>query len=261
MGGTTPVTVNRDGCTLLWISGATQGLGLGLARTQPFSDARVINLSRRAHPDYETVQFDLTRPETYETVRQSFERELAEFTGARAIFVHNAYYPGQAGFVGESNPVEYARSLQANAVAPLVLGEMFLRAVQPGYESGLVLMSSAAARHPFAGNAGYCAAKAGVEMWVRTVRRELKLRGRDSWVVAVRPGFVDTPTTRRIAEMDVHDYPIAPQMARQFETGQGVLSPDQAARDIWAALPPQADESALLFGEMVEDTRTAARNP
>lgn len=239
--------------TLLWISGATQGLGLGLARTQPYADARVINLSRRSHPELETVQFDLTRPETYAAVQASFERELSGFTGERAIFMHNAYYPTRAGFIGEADAAEQARALQANAVAPLLLGEMFLRAVRPGYESGLVLMSSAAARHPFAGNAGYCAAKAGVEMWVRTVKRELKARGRRTWVVAVRPGFVDTPTTRGIARMTAEDYPVAPQMARQFETGQGVLSPEQAGRDIWAALPPRNDESVLLFGEMVPD--------
>lgn len=239
--------------TLVWISGATQGLGLGLARTQPWPDARIVNLSRRAHPELETVVFDLTRPETYAAVQASFERELSGFAGERAIFVHNAYYPGQPGFVGEGDPAETARCIQANAVAPLVLGEMFLRAVRPGYESGLVLMSSAAARHPFAGNASYCAAKAGVEMWVRTVKRELKARGRKTWVVAVRPGFVDTPSTRQIATLSAAEYPVAPQMARQFETGQGVLSPEQAARDIWAALPPKGDESVLLFGEMVPD--------
>ncbi len=248
------MTTGHSSGTLLWISGATQGLGLGLARMQPYPGARVINLSRRKHPAYETVEFDLTRPETYAAVQASFERELSGFSGERAIFVHNAYYPGQPGFVGEGDPAEAARCIQANAVAPLILGEMFLRCLQPGYESGLVLMSSAAARHPFAGNASYCAAKAGVEMWVRTVKRELKARDRKTWVVAVRPGFVDTPSTRSIATLAADDYPVAPQMARQFETGRGVLSPDEAARNIWAALPPKGDESVLLFGEMVPDT-------
>lgn len=248
------MTIGHTPRTLLWISGATQGLGLGLARTQPYADARIINLSRRAHPTLETVSFDLRQPETYAAVHASFERELRDFHGERALFVHNAYYPGQPGFVGEGDPAESARCIQANAVAPLVLGEMFLRAVKPDYESGLVLMSSAAARHPFAGNASYCAAKAGVEMWVRTVKRELKARGRKTWVVAVRPGFVDTPSTRHIATLTAEEYPVAPQMARQFATGQGVLSPDEAARDIWAALPPKGDESVLLFGEMVPDT-------
>lgn len=237
--------------TIVWISGATQGLGLGLARNVPYAGARIINLSRRVHPEFETVQFDLTRPETYAAVQRSFERELAQFAGSRALFIHNAYYDSR-GFVGEADSQEQARALQANAVAPMILGDLFLRSVGRGYETGLVLMSSAAARHPFVGNATYCAAKAGVEMWVRVARRELKIRGRSSWVVAVRPGFVDTPTTRLIARADPAEYPAAPQMARQFETGEGVLTPDQAALDIWAALPPRDDQSVLLFGEMVQ---------
>lgn len=239
--------------TLVWISGATDGLGAGLARTVPYTDARVINLSRRVHPDFETTQFDLTRPETYAAVQDSFARELAIFRGERAIFIHNAYYPIVPGFVSESDPAECAKAIQANAAAPLILGDMFLRAVQPHYESGLVLLSSAAARHPFEGQAAYCAAKAGVEMWVRVVRRELKRRGRNTWVVAVRPGFVDTPTTRMNAEQPAHSYPVGPQIERQLETRQGVLTPDQAGRDIWAGLAKARDQSLLLFGEMVQD--------
>jgi benzil reductase ((S)-benzoin forming) len=77
--------------TIVWISGATEGIGLGLAHTVPYTGARIINLSRRRHPEYESVQFDLTRPETYEAVRASFARELADFEGRRAIFFHNAY--------------------------------------------------------------------------------------------------------------------------------------------------------------------------
>ncbi len=241
--------------TIVWISGATQGVGMGLAHTVPYPGARVINLSRRKHPDLETVRFDLTQPETYTAVEDSFRQELSSFKGNRAIFIHNAYYPGNLGFVAEVDQAEYARCLQANAVAPMILGDMFLRAVGAEYESGLVLMSSAAARHPFLGNANYCAAKAGVEMWVRVVKRELRERGRGTWVVAVRPGFVDTPTTRLVADCTVHDYPISAQVARQLETRQGVLTPDEAGRDIWAALPPRNDESLLLFGEMVTDKK------
>jgi short-subunit dehydrogenase len=241
--------------TIVWISGATQGLGMGLAATVPYRGARVINLSRRKHPALETVLFDLTQPETYAAVDASFRQELASFRGERAIFIHNAYYPGNLGFVSEVDQVEYAKCVQANAVAPLILGDMFLRAVGKEYESGLVLMSSAAARHPFLGNANYCAAKAGVEMWVRVVKRELRQRERKTWVVAVRPGFVDTPTTRLVAGYSLHDYPISGQVARQLDTREGVLTPEQAGRDIWAALPPRNDESLLLFGEMVTEQK------
>ena len=75
---------------IVWISGATEGIGLGLARNVPWPDARIINLSRRPHPDYETVTFDLTVPESWERVRESFRRELTGYSG-RALFIHNAF--------------------------------------------------------------------------------------------------------------------------------------------------------------------------
>jgi benzil reductase ((S)-benzoin forming) len=236
--------------TIVWISGATEGLGRGLAETVPYPDARVINLSRRAAPGCENLFLDLARRETWAEVGRHFQETLAGFSGRRAIFIQNAVHGGGFGPVSTLDPDDYVDSLTANAVAPLVLGDLFLRAVGPGYESGLVMLSSAAARHPYEGQAGYCAAKAGVEMWVRVVRRELKRRGAPTWVVAVRPGFVDTGLTRKAAELPENVYPTGLQLKAQLESGEGVLSPQAAARDIWAALSPPPDTSLLLFGQM-----------
>jgi NAD(P)-dependent dehydrogenase (short-subunit alcohol dehydrogenase family) len=233
--------------TVVWITGATQGLGSGLARTCPYAGARVINLSRSPHPDLENVAFDLTRPETWSAVRESFRRHLAGFTGSRAIFIHNAYYNSGAGFAGEVDEEHYRNAVMGNAAAPLVLADSFLREVKPGYESGLVLISSAAARMPFEGGSVYGAAKAGVEQWVRVVRRERARRGTGPWVVAVRPGFVDSPSLRKMAALDPHMYPISPAIREGIDNGE-TLTPDEAARQIWAALPPAGDESVLLFG-------------
>jgi benzil reductase ((S)-benzoin forming) len=238
--------------SLIWISGATEGIGLGLAHTVPFEDARIISLARRVHPEFPSVQFDLALPATYSAVQDSFSSEFAAFTGERAIFIQNAYHREDPAFVGNGDIEDNARALQANAVAPLILGEMFLRAVPADVEATLVLVSSAAARHPFPGLAGYCAAKAGIEMWVRTVRRELKLRGCDNrHVVAVRPGFVDTAGSRSGAEADHDEFPAGRSMAEQLRTRNGVLTPEEAGRDIWAGITPPPDESVLLFGEMV----------
>ena len=142
---------------------------------------------------------------------------------------------------------QYYSAVMGNAAAPLVLADWFLREVKPGYESGLVLISSAAARMPFEGNSVYGAAKAGVEQWVRVVRRERARRGTGPWVVAVRPGFVDSPSLRKVAALDPHNYPISPAIRDGIDNGE-TLSPDEAGRQIWAALPPAGDESVLLFG-------------
>ncbi|KEQ53249.1 SDR family NAD(P)-dependent oxidoreductase [Sphingobium chlorophenolicum] len=246
-------SADREIDSLIWISGATEGIGLGLARNVPHAAARIVNLSRRPHPDYESVFLDLADPASWEDVGAHFAAALAHFRGSRAIFIQNAHMKGMTGFVGEVPPGDYARDITANVAAPLRLGEMFLRAVrESGFagEAGLVMMSSSSARSPTIGQTVYCAGKAALEMWVRVARRELAMRERRNiWVTAVRPGFVDTPLTRQVAAMADSDYPIASQMRKQMEEGVGVMDIDTAARQIWAALP--TDRSLLLFGEQV----------
>ncbi|MEU1525553.1 SDR family NAD(P)-dependent oxidoreductase [Nocardia rhamnosiphila] len=233
--------------TVVWITGATRGLGAGLARTCPYPQARIINASRSPHPDFENIRFDLGDPSSWSALRASFDEVLNGFTGKRAIFVHNALFEGSTGYAGEMDEDLYYRDVIGNAAAPLVFADWFLRAVRPGYESGILLMSSAAARMPIEGHSVYGAAKAGVEQWVRVVRRERATRGTGPWVVAVRPGMVDSATTRREAELDPAVYPMAVHLGAAFEAGEA-LSPDDAARDIWAAMPPPPDTSVLLFG-------------
>jgi benzil reductase ((S)-benzoin forming) len=237
--------------TIVWISGATEGLGAGMARNVPYAGARVVNLSRRQHPELETVRFDLTRPATWDAVRRHFEEELAKFRGRRAIFIHNAHFATDPAFAGEMDLDDFRADVTANMEAPVVLADAFLRACRPGYESGMTIMTSASARVPMEGLALYCASKAALEQWVRVVRRERATRGQGPWVVAVRPGFVDSPSTRTGAERSEHDYPAAPALRAAFDAGK-VLDPDQAARDIWAALPPEPETSVLLFGETPE---------
>jgi NAD(P)-dependent dehydrogenase (short-subunit alcohol dehydrogenase family) len=141
--------------TIVWITGATQGIGEALARAVPYPDARVINISRRRHAELETVVADLTDPASWDVVSRHLAGELAAFEGERAIFVHNANYAGSSGFVGEMDPVEYRRQVLANGAAPLVLGDAFIRACRPGYESGLVMISSASAKFAMQGMAVY----------------------------------------------------------------------------------------------------------
>lgn len=243
--------------SVVWISGATEGIGLGLARNVPYEGARVINLSRRAHPDLESQYLDLASEPSWEAVGAHFAATLRDFHGHRAVFIQNAHMKGMTGFAGEVPAQDYARDIAANVAAPLRLGDFFLRAVRDsGFagEVGLVMLSSASARSPYEGQSVYCAGKAALEMWVRVVRREITRRQRPNmWVTAVRPGFVDTGLTRHMAAMPDSEYPVASLLRDQMDAGQGVMDIDTAARQIWAALP--TDRSLLLFGEQVQVDR------
>jgi short-subunit dehydrogenase len=238
------------GDTVIWISGATEGIGLGLARNAPWPDARIINLSRRPHPDYESVVFDLSEPDTWDRVRRHFQEELAAFRGQRAIFIHNAYYSEAVGLVGKVASDKYEKSVLANVAAPLVLGEAFISACRPDYEAGLVMLSSGAAVSPLPGLATYCAAKTAIEHWVQVVAAEREAHGRGPWLAAVRPGGVETAPARRAAELDPEIYPRAQRIKANLSNR---LDPDAAAKQIWNVLPPDPQVPVVSFAPELAD--------
>jgi len=238
--------------TLIWITGATEGIGLGLARNQPFGDARIINLSRRQHPDYETVVFDLARPETWDNVRAHIADELARFSGKRVIFIQNAYYSKGVGLLSRVSGDRYQDSVVANVAAPLVLGQAFVAACPPDLDAGLVLLSSGAAVSPLEGLASYCAAKVAIEHWAEVAARERESRGAGPWVVAVRPGGVDTAPVREIGSWDPELYPRAREIRDNIVNR---LDIDSAARRIWDALPPPPGTAVISFAPPPADPR------
>ena len=76
--------------SIVWITGATSGIGEALARTCPWPDTRIISISRREHPEHETVLFDLTDMDSWDAVGDHLTEVLATFRGERAVFIHNA---------------------------------------------------------------------------------------------------------------------------------------------------------------------------
>jgi short-subunit dehydrogenase len=243
--------------SIIWITGATQGIGAALARAVPWTGARVINISRREHPDLETVRADLTEPADWDRIIEHVQSELSMFDGERAIFIHNAIYSGAPGFAGVVDPVEQRKQVLANAAAPLVIGDAFIGACHDHYESGLVMISSAAARHAMEGHAVYGASKASIEQWVRAVRAERKRLGTGPWVIAIRPGFVATDAVRDTQaryERTGEDYPGREAVVAALQAGD-YLTPEESASQIWGLLPPDPDGRNVLFiGKFVEGT-------
>jgi benzil reductase ((S)-benzoin forming) len=247
---------------LVWITGATSGIGEALARTCPWPDTEIVSVSRREHPALETVLFDLTDMDSWDAVGRHLTERLASFRGERAVFIHNAlWFWGGRQFMGEGDPANNRAEIIANTMSPLVLGDMFIRAAQPavdaGVDCGLVQISSASARIAYPGLAIYGASKAAMEQWVRAVRAERDDRGKGPWVSAIRPGFVDTPAARRDAALPEDTYPGVAGIAEAVRTGN-FLTAEEAAGNIWSSIPDDCiAKPVLLFGEAVGVTTTS----
>ena len=220
--------------TIVWISGGAGGIGGGLARNQPYPDARVICLDVVDAPGFETVRFDLLDPASWGAVQASFEEGLAS-GAARHRFIHCAYAPIGKGLLAEVDVAEYQKSLYANLTGSISIASLFYRAVKPEHaDAGLAVMTSFAAVSTLLGYSSYGASKAALERWAAIVANEVAARGWGPWVCAVRPGLVDTPTARKASELDPRLFPLGKAMQRDFERrGQDI---DTAAKRLWELL-------------------------
>src|SRR5688572_5390967 len=150
--------------TLVWITGASTGLGAALATTVPFEDAHVTCISRSpGPPGTEHLPADLSDPAAWSAVEAHLLARLGAFEGRRAVFVHNAGTLEPIGFAGEVDSRAYRDNVLLNSAAGQALGQAFLKAVSAGGFSGegvVVMLSSGAAKTPYPGWSAYCAGKA-----------------------------------------------------------------------------------------------------
>lgn len=231
--------------SLIWISGASGGIGAALAQTVPWDDARTIGISRRAPGGIEHVQADLAEPEDWKRVEASFTEELADFEGDRVVFVQAAGDLGPVGFAGEVDTRAYARSAVLNCAAPLVLGHMFLKAVAGlDAQRHLVLITSGAASSIYPGWASYGASKAAVDQWVRDVGAEQDARG-GVQVAAVAPGTVDTAMQKGLRDSSERDFPNRQKFVDLHAAGK-LTPPEDVAEKMWSLLDYGLDNGSVV---------------
>jgi benzil reductase ((S)-benzoin forming) len=231
---------------LVFLTGASSGIGLALARAVPWSGARVIDISRRGAPGLEHFPADLADPESWSAVAALFARELKGFAGEAAYLIQSAGTLEPIGFAGEVPARPYARQVLLNSAAPQVLGDAFLRAAaETRAPCTLLMIGSGAARNVYEGWSGYGAGKAAVDQWVRTVGAEQQRRGGRVRVLSVAPGIVESAMQQQIRATAARDFPEVERF-RGFHAAGELRHADDVARELWALLAGRFENGAVL---------------
>ncbi len=231
---------------LVWISGASAGLGAALAATLPF-DAELVDISRRGGtPGAHHVAVDLADPDSWPVVATDFRQRLDGYSPEMAVFIHSAGTLTPLGPADRVDTAEYTRNVLLNSAAALVLGQAFLSAVSGrDCEQHLIMMSSGAASRPHEGESSYCAAKAAIDQWVRTAGLEQRRRDPGCRVISVSPGAVDTDMQAELRACSDDQVPEASRF-REMDA-QGLLSKaEDIARTIWSTLDRDLDNGSVL---------------
>jgi benzil reductase ((S)-benzoin forming) len=232
---------------LVFISGASSGIGAAMARSVPFRNARVVNISRRPIDGCIHFEADLSDPATWDSVSELFEREMKGAECERIVFIHSAGTLDPIGFAGEVPPDAYAKQVLLNSASPQVLGEAFVRASRTtDTPCQMLVIGSGAAVNLYPGGSAYGPGKAAVNQWVRTVGEEQRSRSGNCQVVSVAPGIVATPMQDQIRTVSAHDFPDVDNFIGYCENGE-LSEADAVAAALWELLQGRELENGAVL--------------
>ncbi|HSJ27277.1 MAG TPA: SDR family NAD(P)-dependent oxidoreductase [Acidimicrobiia bacterium] len=228
--------------SLTIVTGGSSGIGARIAARAGDDGHDVIVVSRSPGDFGRHVPADLSVPEGWDVFAALADHEVPG--RSRVEFFHCAGTIDPIGFAGEVEPGGYRTQVVLNGAAPQILGDALLRALAgAGVEAMLVFLTSGAARTVYPGWSAYCAGKAAVDHWVRTVGAEQAER-RGARVLAIAPGVVATPMQERIRGTDARDFPKVERFRSLVRDGE-LGDPDDVARRLRLVAPRLANGSVV----------------
>ena len=214
------------------ITGASRGIGAGIAAAAEASGAALAVCNRSPSPGRHLAA-DLAEPAAWTGFARWFDQLVGEVEPEHCIFVHNAATLSPIGFAGEVDPVGYAANVLLNSAAPQVLGNAVVAtATRTGTPTTVVQLSSGAGKNPYPGWSSYCAAKAAVDMWVRSVGLEQTERDDLVRVLAIGPGVVATDMQAEIRASAAGAFPEVERFQALHDTGS-LADPATVGAGIW----------------------------
>jgi benzil reductase ((S)-benzoin forming) len=221
---------------VIWVSGASSGIGAAFVDSVPDPHARVIGISRRPHGGIEHLQADLSDPESWRRVEAHFREVLGEGRYREALFFHCAGTVAATGSLLTAETQEYTRSVLLNSASGQVLGRAFLAtASEAGCHATLVMCSSPGASDALAGMSHYCGGKAASEHWARAVAAEMGDGPDAPRVFSIVPCGVDTALVRDLVDGPTAGTPIA-EFFRTAIAADVLATPEQVGREIWEVI-------------------------
>ncbi len=226
---------------LVVVTGGSRGLGAAFARALLARGDTVVAAARGQapleHPNLHWVPADLSDPAHAGDWIEQALAPLPPFERASLIL--------NAGMIDPLCPVAALpvdaldTHLRVNLTGPMLSTAAFLRATEGwGADRRVLAISSGAGRRGVPHWSAYCAAKAGLDGFIRALASEADVRA-----VSMAPGLVDTAMQEIVRTVDT---PTRSRFQHAHETG-GLASPDSVA----ARLIEHLDSEA--FGDKVVD--------
>ena len=232
---------------LFIITGASRGLGHAMAQ-QLLQPGNMLLCISRSTSEALTVQAkqlgahllqwtqDLARGAATSARLEQWLREQTASSFASVTLINNAGVIPRIGPLSEVDADDLSKALRVGLEAPMQLTSAFLRATAHWPAERKVLnISSGLGRRAMASQAGYCAAKAGMDHFTRCVALEETLKTNGAKVCSLAPGVIDTGMQEQLRAADSNAFPDH-QSFLNLKTSSALTSPGVAAKNILEVL-------------------------
>jgi benzil reductase ((S)-benzoin forming) len=226
--------------TLTILTGASRGMGLALAGQLLTPGHTLLCLSRTLNAELQQ------RAEAAGAPLLQWTQDLADGTAAAArlrawltaqpagafssaTLINNAGVIPRIGPLRDADADDLATALRVGLEAPMLLTAAFLGATEGWAVPRKVLnISSGLGRRAMASQAGYCAAKAGMDHFTRCVALDEAGRPHGAKVCSIAPGVIDTDMQVQLRGADALAFPDQAGFISLKAKGQ-LASPAEAA--------------------------------
>jgi len=245
------------------LTGASRGLGLGIAQALLARGHRLLTLQRTPSAELATLaadkglqieqwSVDLTDPLPVAQRLQAWVAALPRGGIAALHLINNAALLVEPGPLSRADLQGVSAATRASLEAPLLLTAAFLAGSTDVTAPRKVLnISSGLGRFAMAGSAVYCAAKAGMDHYSRAVALEEAEHTGGAKIVSLAPGVIDTDMQVQLRGADPKAFSSQSRFATMKDQGQ-LDSPEAAAAKVVACL-----ERADFGAQTIADVRDA----
>lgn len=223
---------------LALVTGGSRGLGRALCEQLIARGWRVIEFSRGAPHAY-SVPLDLAAPEA---ARRALKAALPRVEHApleELLVISNAGTLSPIGPASKKPPADVLANLNANfSAAILCMSEVVSHFQAAPCRKVIANISSGAAHKPYAGWSLYCAAKAGLEHFMRSMAVEQEAEAAPFTPINILPGVIDTEMQALIRASSQADFPELGRFIQRHDQGELAAPEDVAAAILRIAARP-----------------------
>ena len=233
------------------LTGASRGMGLAIAEQLLRQADVLLCISRR------TSEALAAQAKAAGATLEQWPQDLAQAAQAAArievwlathdaqafdsaTLINNAATVPRIAPLQDADAAELSNALRVGLEAPLLLTAAFLRATKHWRARRLgackvLNISSGLGRFAMASQAAYCAVKAGMDHYSRSVAMDEAQRSGGAKIVSLAPGVIDTDMQAQLRASDPASFPDHARFVQMKAQGQ-LDRPDEAAAKVLAFL-------------------------